>query len=93
MRAYTDSIAGDVLKYSRGPIAVALFTEFPGRNTPVASEGAEWRAARKTMAYVGCLESLAALLLSTRPRRPIFTIKSFTNHVSSAMNEVRDQAS
>ncbi|KAJ3551970.1 hypothetical protein NM688_g4406 [Phlebia brevispora] len=60
---------GDVQRYSRGPIAVALFTEFPGRNTPVGSEGAEWRFARRTMA-------------------PIFTVKSFTNHVSSAMNEI-----
>ncbi|VDB98242.1 unnamed protein product [Peniophora sp. CBMAI 1063] len=59
----------DIQKYSRGPVARALFKEFPGGKTPVASEGAGWRLARKSM-------------------YPIFTVKSFTEHVSSAMNTI-----
>ncbi|KZV67413.1 cytochrome P450 [Peniophora sp. CONT] len=59
----------DMQKYSRGPVARALFTEFPGAKTPVASEGAGWRLARKSM-------------------YPIFTVKSFTEHVSSAMDTI-----
>ncbi|KAI0744628.1 cytochrome P450 [Earliella scabrosa] len=39
----------DMQKYSRGPIAVEVFSEFPGGMAPVASEGAQWRLARKTM--------------------------------------------
>lgn len=39
----------DMQYYARGPKEVAIFTEFPGRKTPVASEGAEWRLARKAM--------------------------------------------
>ncbi|KAI0677746.1 cytochrome P450 [Trametes maxima] len=59
----------DMQRYSRGPKEVAIFTEFPGKKTPIASEGPEWRHARKAML-------------------PIFTVKSFTEHVSLAMNEI-----
>lgn len=46
----TDSwCEGDNKGYSRGPVAVSIFSEFPGRLTPVASEGAEWKLARKHM--------------------------------------------
>ncbi|KAI0759034.1 cytochrome P450 [Fomes fomentarius] len=53
----------------KGPIAVEVFTEFPGGMAPVSSDGAQWRLARKTMF-------------------PISTIRSFTEHVSHAMNEI-----
>ncbi|KZT02794.1 cytochrome P450 [Laetiporus sulphureus 93-53] len=59
----------DIQKYSRGSVAIAIFSEFPGKNTPVASEGAEWRLARKTMF-------------------PIFTHRSFSDHVAIAMHEI-----
>ncbi|TBU46495.1 cytochrome P450 [Dichomitus squalens] len=59
----------DMKAYSRGPYAIEIFTEFPGGRTPVASEGAQWRLARKSI-------------------YPIFTVKSFTEHVSHAMNEI-----
>ncbi|TRM61022.1 cytochrome P450 [Schizophyllum amplum] len=60
---------GDTERYSRGPIAIGVFKEFPGPKTPVASEGAEWRKARKVMA-------------------PIFSVKSFTNHISHSMRDI-----
>ncbi|KAL1757862.1 cytochrome P450 [Schizophyllum commune] len=60
---------GDTDRYSRGPIAIGVFKEFPGPKTPVASEGAEWRKARKVMA-------------------PIFSVKSFTNHISHSMRDI-----
>ncbi|KAJ7575285.1 cytochrome P450, partial [Mycena floridula] len=63
--------AGDTTRYSRGPIAKEIFSEFPGKRTPVASEGTDWRVTRRIIA-------------------PIFTVNSFTNHVSRAMKEIMD---
>ncbi|TBU46500.1 cytochrome P450 [Dichomitus squalens] len=59
----------DMKMYSRGPYANKIFHEFPGGRAPVASEGAQWRLARKSI-------------------YPIFTVRSFTDHVSHAMNEI-----
>ncbi|KAF7796095.1 hypothetical protein EIP86_007266 [Pleurotus ostreatoroseus] len=39
----------DLVGYTRGSVAVDVFRQFPGVKTPVASEGAEWRHARKTI--------------------------------------------
>ncbi|RPD60602.1 cytochrome P450 [Lentinus tigrinus ALCF2SS1-7] len=60
---------GDNQIYSRGLVAIEIFTEFPGGRTTVATEGAEWCLARKAIF-------------------PLFTSKSFTIHVSLAMNEI-----
>lgn len=74
-------------RYSRGPKEVAIFTEFPGKKTPIASEGPEWRLARKAMLYVALL-TFDCRDAETLFCSPIFTVKSFTEHVSLAMEEV-----
>ena len=40
---------GDVVGYTRGSVSLDVFGQFPGVKTPVASEGAEWRNARRTI--------------------------------------------
>ncbi|KAG7447082.1 cytochrome P450 [Guyanagaster necrorhizus] len=39
----------DISMYTRGPVAVSIFEQFPGLGTPVASEGEKWRASRKAI--------------------------------------------
>lgn len=37
----------DTVRYGKGPAALAIFTEFPGKRSAFGSEGAIWRWARK----------------------------------------------
>ncbi|GJJ10845.1 hypothetical protein Clacol_005073 [Clathrus columnatus] len=39
----------DTVTYTKGTVVQDVFTQFPGPNTPVATDGASWRAARKRM--------------------------------------------
>ncbi|KAK0187618.1 cytochrome P450 [Armillaria mellea] len=39
----------DISMYTRGPVAVSVFEQFPGLETPVASEGEKWRTSRKAI--------------------------------------------
>ncbi|THG97540.1 hypothetical protein EW026_g4471 [Hermanssonia centrifuga] len=59
----------DLKSYTRGSVAVSIFEQFPGHFTPVATEGAAWRASRKSI-------------------QPIFAVKSFQDHLVSAMDEI-----
>ncbi|PSR72736.1 hypothetical protein PHLCEN_2v11431 [Hermanssonia centrifuga] len=59
----------DLKSYTRGSVAVSIFEQFPGHFTPVATEGAAWRASRKSI-------------------QPIFAVKSFQDHLVSAMDEL-----
>lgn len=47
-----DNVIDDINSYTRGSVALSVFNAFPGEKTPVASEGAEWRQARKAIQYV-----------------------------------------
>jgi len=39
----------DTVSYTKGRVVQDVFSQFPGPNTPVATEGASWRRARKRM--------------------------------------------
>ncbi|KZT04146.1 cytochrome P450, partial [Laetiporus sulphureus 93-53] len=67
--AHVKHLEVDIQKYSRVPVSITIFSEFPGKNTPLASEGAEWRLAQRTVF-------------------PIFTHRSFSDHVAIAMHEI-----
>ncbi|THH07284.1 hypothetical protein EW146_g9366 [Bondarzewia mesenterica] len=47
----------DIARYTRGPVAVSIFEQFPGMKTPVASEGAAWRKSRKTIQPIFAIKS------------------------------------
>lgn len=48
--SYTSPTVDDTLLYTKGSIFVSIFQAFPGSNTPLATDGAEWRSTRRLMA-------------------------------------------
>ncbi|KAF5372901.1 hypothetical protein D9758_001771 [Tetrapyrgos nigripes] len=44
--------SNDMIKYTRVGPGAEIFEEFPGKNTPIGSDGVDWRRSRKTMAPV-----------------------------------------
>ncbi|KAF8994556.1 cytochrome P450 [Cyathus striatus] len=48
----------DTIAYTKGDVVRDVFSQFPGPNTPVATDGAAWRSARKMMQPVFSMNSV-----------------------------------
>uniref|UniRef100_A0A0W0FBP4 Putative monooxygenase n=1 Tax=Moniliophthora roreri TaxID=221103 RepID=A0A0W0FBP4_MONRR len=78
----------DTQLYGKGPVELAIFGEFPGERSAFGSEGNDWKLSRRIIQYMfkvenGEIGDNCICWLS----RPIFTTKTFDEHVSQAMNE------
>ncbi|KAJ7119284.1 cytochrome P450 [Mycena filopes] len=71
--------SNDVTRYSRGPAAVSVFERFPGHFTPVATEGDEWRQARKIMQPIFSTKAFQNHLIAAMDQILPVTIQLLSN--------------
>ncbi|KAJ7667536.1 cytochrome P450 [Mycena polygramma] len=69
----------DVTRYSRGNIAVSVFERFPGYFTPVATEGDEWRQARKIVKPIFSAKPFENHLISAMDQILPITVQLLSN--------------
>lgn len=44
-------LTGDTTIYAKGEVVRDVFSQFPGSRTPISTDGAAWKSARKMMQY------------------------------------------